>query len=145
MDMSVSGASDHEPGRLHSYVAADAAHTSWNLVVTPGLVDFSYEGSRAISPVRARCCDDDSKGVEAQRFANLIWLWSSIWKYSVINKIDLRVPISPPASSNQPRTGLDPIRPVLVCAKTGRAWIYCSADSQLILSGGRCRRSCPGD
>jgi GTP-binding protein LepA len=105
-----------------NYTSAGGDKYVFNLIDTPGHVDFTYEVSRAL-----HACEgvllvvDASQGVEAQTIANLyLAMENNLEILPVINKIDM-------PSADVPRTkesirkilGLDPEKAVSVSAREG--------------------------
>ncbi len=104
------------------YRAKDGGDYLFNLIDTPGHVDFSYEVSRALSACEgAVLVVDASQGVEAQTLANsYLAIENHLEIISVLNKIDL-----PAADAERVRAqltqlpGLNPERAIPASAKAG--------------------------
>src|SRR5438093_5855647 len=107
--------------RLH-YQAKDGNAYTFNLIDTPGHVDFSYEVSRSLAACEgAILVVDATQGVEAQTLANsYLAIDNDLAILTVINKVDL-----PSAEPERVREqienviGLDAHDAVLASAKAG--------------------------
>ena len=105
-----------------TYKAKDGETYTYNLIDTPGHVDFTYEVSRALAACEgAILVVDATQGVEAQTLANVYMaLEHNLEIIPVINKIDL-----PSARPDEVKTeiediiGLDASEAPLISAKVG--------------------------
>ncbi len=104
------------------YQAKDSQTYQFNIIDTPGHVDFTYEVSRSLAACEgALLLVDASQGVQAQTLANvLLAVDKDLEIIPVINKIDL-----PAANSEEVReqiqdlVDLDAEKAILASAKTG--------------------------
>ncbi len=106
-----------------TYEAQDGATYLFNLIDTPGHVDFSYEVSRSLAACEgALLVVDATQGVEAQTLANAyLALENDLEIIPVINKIDL--PSADPdrvAEQIEQVVGLPAEEALQVSAKTGQ-------------------------
>jgi GTP-binding protein LepA len=104
------------------YTATDGNEYHFNLIDTPGHVDFGYEVSRALAACEgALLVVDASQGIEAQTLANLyLALESDLEIIPIINKIDL-VSAQPDdvAEDISNLLGVDPDEIIRISAKNG--------------------------
>ncbi|MGL4368787.1 MAG: GTP-binding protein, partial [Spirochaetota bacterium] len=104
------------------YLSKSGGHYIFNLIDTPGHVDFTYEVSRALA-----ACDgvilvvDATQGVQAQTIANMyLALENDLEIFPVINKIDMpNADIESTKKDIGHILGLDPESAVCVSAKQG--------------------------
>ena len=105
-----------------NYKSADGTEYLFNLIDTPGHVDFSYEVSRSLQACEgALLLVDATQGVQAQTIANAyLALEQDLAIIPIINKIDL--PSSDPErviSQIEDTIGIDSSECLLVSAKNG--------------------------
>ena len=105
-----------------NYKAEDGNEYTFNLIDTPGHVDFTYEVSRSLAACEgAILVVDATQGIEAQTLANVyLALDNNLELYPIINKIDL--PSANPdlvKKEVEDVIGLDASYAALVSAKEG--------------------------
>ncbi|MDF2521499.1 MAG: GTP-binding protein LepA [Clostridia bacterium] len=105
-----------------NYTAQDGNEYIFNLIDTPGHVDFTYEVSRSLAACEgAILVVDATQGIEAQTLANVyLALDNNLELYPVVNKIDL--PSADPdfvKKEVEDVIGLDASNAALVSAKEG--------------------------
>jgi GTP-binding protein LepA len=106
-----------------SYQSLSGEEYVFDLIDTPGHVDFSYEVSRSLSACEgALLVIDASQGVEAQTLANAyLAVHNDLVLVPVINKIDLpQIQIEDSLEQMEHVIGLPRSEAVLVSAKTGQ-------------------------
>src|SRR6056297_920808 len=103
------------------YKADDGEEYIYNLIDTPGHVDFNYEVSRALAACEgAILVIDAAQGVEAQTLANVyLALEHDLEIIPVINKIDLPSADPDRVKEQQVDIGIDPDEAILASAKEG--------------------------
>ena len=105
-----------------SYTASDGEKYIYNLIDTPGHVDFTYEVSRSLAACEgALLVVDATQGVQAQTLANVyLAIDNDLSIIPVINKIDLpSARVETAKAEIEGRIGLDCSSACLVSAKTG--------------------------
>jgi GTP-binding protein LepA len=106
-----------------TYKSLSGEEYIFDLIDTPGHVDFSYEVSRSLSACEgALLVIDASQGVEAQTLANTyLAIHNDLVLIPVINKIDLpQIQIEDSLEQMEHVIGLHRSEAVLVSAKTGQ-------------------------
>ena len=104
------------------YKALDGETYIFNLIDTPGHVDFTYEVSRSLAACEgALLVIDATQGVEAQTLANMyLAVDNDLSIVPVINKIDLKsAMVDVCRKERNERLGLDGENAISVSAKTG--------------------------
>ena len=105
-----------------SYKADDGEEYIFNLIDTPGHVDFTYEVSRSLAACEgAILVVDATQGVEAQTLANVyLAVDNDLEILPVINKIDLpSADVNMAKKEIETRIGIDCTNAIEVSAKTG--------------------------
>jgi GTP-binding protein LepA len=105
-----------------TYRAADGQEYEYNLIDTPGHVDFTYEVSRSLAACEgAVLVVDASQGIEAQTLANVYLAMNLDLKLiPVLNKIDLSHADPERVTAELERViGFDPAEVILASAKEG--------------------------
>ena len=105
-----------------SYKAKDGQEYIYNLIDTPGHVDFAYEVSRSLAACEgALLVVDATQGVQAQTLANVyLAIDNDLEILPVINKVDL--PSAMPERVKEEiekRVGISTVNACMVSAKTG--------------------------
>jgi len=105
------------------YKSDDGNTYIFNLIDTPGHVDFTYEVSRSLAACEgALLLVDATQGVQAQTLANMyLAVDNDLWILPIINKIDLKSAMVDMCKKEiTDRLGLDGEDSVLISAKTGQ-------------------------
>jgi len=104
------------------YTAKDGIEYKFNLIDTPGHVDFTYEVSRSMAACEgAILVVDAAQGVEAQTVANTyLAVENDLIIIPVLNKVDLpNADVDGTIKQIEDVLGIEVFEPLLVSAKTG--------------------------
>jgi GTP-binding protein LepA len=104
------------------YTGKDGLEYTFNLIDTPGHVDFTYEVSRSMAACEgAILVVDAAQGVEAQTVANTyLAIENDLVILPVLNKVDLpNADVDGTIKQIEDVLGIEVIEPLLVSAKTG--------------------------
>ena len=105
-----------------SYKAKDGQEYIYNLIDTPGHVDFAYEVSRSLAACEgALLVVDATQGVQAQTLANVyLAIDNDLEILPVINKVDLPSAMPDRVKEEiEKRVGISTVNAFMVSAKTG--------------------------
>lgn len=105
-----------------SYKAKDGQEYIYNLIDTPGHVDFAYEVSRSLAACEgALLVVDATQGVQAQTLANVyLAIDNDLEIIPVINKVDLPSAMPDRVKEEiEKRVGISTVNAFMVSAKTG--------------------------
>ena len=105
-----------------SYKAKDGQEYIYNLIDTPGHVDFAYEVSRSLAACEgALLVVDATQGVQAQTLANVyLAIDNDLEILPVINKVDLPSAMPDRVKEEiEKRVGISTVNACMVSAKTG--------------------------
>ena len=126
------------------YQANDGHVYQFNLIDTPGHVDFTYEVSRSLAACEgALLVIDAAQGVQAQSLANVLLAFErNLEILPIINKIDLpAADVASAKSQIEEVIGIDASHAVCCSAKSG---LHCEEILERIVTDIPASRSTPG-